>query len=191
MPAVSIIPNNDENPQADYLTFFTNGGTFLELEQALRIPKGTAEGSAVVALKLRYPNGAVSWTRTTQALYLAAADAFKGARQRDDAKAPSPKPNVITDPRLAMVAELADNMIADFRKLAPFVNGIGTAADIYQQALDAILGPAPPPTPSPEQTVGDNQCSLVRKAAGMSYPSNCVLCGFGTCINKNPDEGKK
>lgn len=189
MPALSIIPNNDENPQADYLTFFTSGASFLELEQALRIPKATAGGNAIVALKLRHPNGAVSWTRTTQALYLAAADAFKGAQQRDDAQAPSKPEEVITDPRLAGVIQLAESMIADFRKIAPFVHGLHEAADVYQLALDGLTGT--PPGPTPQQAVGDNQCSLVRKAAGMSYPSNCVLCGFGTCINKNPDEGKK
>lgn len=187
MPAVSIIPNNDENPQADYLTFFTNGGTFCELEQALRIPKGTAEGNAVVALKIRNPNGSVSWTRTSQALYLAAADAFKGAQAREDNKAPRPPEHVIDEPKLAAMVALAESMITDFRKLSALSPAIGIASEIYQKALDDILGT--PPTP--EQRVGDNQCNEVRRAHGLAYPRTCALCKLGPCKNKNPDEGKK
>lgn len=101
MQSVSIITNLKDHPQPELSAFLATESPFLEIEQIARQPDATETGKPAVIIKLRHPNGSISYARTTQALYMGAASAFKGAQERDDHIAatgqemPPPKCNML------------------------------------------------------------------------------------------------
>lgn len=79
-----VITNLDSHPDKELDAFLHNEGKFSSIEKLARYPNATQNGGAGIIIKLRLPNGSLAFARITQALYLAAGDAFKGAQERTD-----------------------------------------------------------------------------------------------------------
>lgn len=101
MQTASVITDLKAFPQPELSAFLATDSPFLTIEQMAREPDATESGKPAIIIKLRHPNGAVSYARTTQALFMGAASAFKGAQERDDHIAatgqelPPPKCNML------------------------------------------------------------------------------------------------
>lgn len=84
MPALAINTNLEENPDKDLSEFLRNEGHLSDIEKIIRCPDATEDGKPVIILKIVHPDGKTSYARTTQALYMGAASAIKGAQERED-----------------------------------------------------------------------------------------------------------
>lgn len=192
MQSLSIIPNIQELPQAELALFIASGGRFCDVAALWRSPHDTADGNGVVYVKLTRPDGTVIFARIMQSLFMGAASAFKGAHLREDGSPLAkerPPENAVHDPRLEEALDVINGAVSDFRKLYNATGNpiFASTANIYETAMEHILAKKNTAEPTPEQRVGNNQCSEVRRAHGLPYPRTCVLCKLGPCINKNPD----